>query len=49
MNWLIAPRKGASGTYKIRGYVGPRAGLDVLEKKQACFLYLALSPRWSSP
>jgi len=48
MYWLNVPRKGAPGTSKIKGYVGSRAGLDVLEKKQICFLYLALSPRWPS-
>jgi hypothetical protein len=49
MHWLIAPRKGGPGTFNIKGYVGLRASLDVLERKQVCFLYLVLNPRWSSP
>jgi hypothetical protein len=45
MPWWLYPH----GTHWIRGDVGPKAGLDVLEKRKTSCTCWELNPRMSSP
>ena len=45
----LYPRKRTPGTHQREGWMGPRAGLDVSEKRKICYPCPESNPRLSSP
>jgi hypothetical protein len=40
----VYPREAATNTHFIGGWMGPRAGFDVVEKRKICYLFPKSNP-----